>query len=448
MLKKRLIMILILILAGLVSSQAWAQDEFVVISKAPKKARVAVPAFKLDFQTEEGFGMGEELSGLLSTDLTRSGFFELIPRQAFLKPGPAVEDQEDWQAWLLLNAQAVIRGELTELGQGNYQLVLKLYDVGTQKMALGKSYKGSKQSLRRMVHRFADETVEWLTGKRGGFESRITFVSNKSGKKEIYAMDPDGFNLMQVTSTGKLNLSPVFLDSNQIYFTGYDRLNPDLYLMNIFSKEKKLISSQPGLNVSPAVGPSGKKLALAMESPGENLDIYIINPDGSHPLRVTSHPASDIQPTWSPDGHYLAFVSDRSGSPQVYMIDLYQGAESAGNKPIRLTQTGSYNVSPAWSPDGRYLSYCRRTGGQFDLFLIDFSGGDQRTETQITNTKYNEEDPAWSPDGRMLVYSANKNGNYDIFVISIFSKEPMQVTNFPSDETQPSWSPSLFEKGG
>ena len=163
---------------------------------------------------------------------------------------------------------------------------------------------------------------------------------------------------------------------------------------------------------------------------------------------VTSHPASDIQPTWSPDGHYLAFVSDRSGSPQIYMIDLYQGAESAGNKPIRLTQNGSYNVSPAWSPDGRYLAYCRRTGGQFDLYLIDFSGGDQRTETQITNTRYNEEDPAWSPDGRMLVYSANKNGNYDIFVISIFSKEPMQVTNFPSDETQPSWSPSLYEKGG
>jgi TolB protein len=447
MFRKILAGAVLLAFAGII----FAQDqptEFVVISKAPKKSRIAIPAFRLQFQSAEGFGMGEELSNLLGKDLTRSGFFELIPRPSYLKSGPVTGEEEDWQAWSLLNAQGVVRGELSEVGDDQYRLTIKFFDASTQKMAIGKSYTGSRSSLRRMVHRFADEMIDWLTGKRGPFESRIAFVSNKTGRKEIYFADSDGFNPVQATNTHKLNLSPDWLDGSSLYYVGYDRINPDLYLLDIFSKEKKLISSQPGLNISPAVGPGGKKLALAMESPGENLDIYITNPDGSKPLRVTSHPAADLEATWSPDGHYLAFVSDRTGSPQIYMIDLYQGSEASGNKPIRLTTSGSYNTSPAWSPDGRYLAYCRRTGNQLVLYLIDFQSPDKRTEIQLTNTPYNEMDPAWSPDGRMLVYSSNKNGNYDIFTISIFSKEPVQITDWPSDETQPSWSPSLYEKGG
>jgi len=447
-LKKISIAVFLLALAGVSLAQETAGEEFIVISKAPKKSRIAIPSFRVEFQSEQGFGLGEELSGLLGRDLTRSGFFELIPRPSYMKPAPAQGEDEDWQAWSLLNTQAVARGELVELGPDQYQLTLKLFDAATQKMAVGKSYKGSRASLRRMVHRFADETIDWLTGKRAGFESRLAFVSNKSGRKEIYVSDSDGFNPVQVSNTRKLNLSPAWLSGNSLYAIGYDRVNPDLYLLDIFTKAKKLVSSQPGLNISPAVGPAGKKLAAALESPGENLDLYIMNPDGSRPLRVTSHPAADLEPTWSPDGHYLAFVSDRSGTPQIYMIDLYQGAESAGNKPVRLTTRGSYNTSPAWSPDGRYLAYARRAGNQFDLYLIDFQGADKRTEIQLTSTPYNEEDPAFSADGRMLVYSSNKNGNYDIFEISIFSKEPVQITDWPSDETQPSWSPSLYEKGG
>jgi TolB protein len=448
MLKRMFIGVCLMALAWVISAEESGLEEFIVISKAPKKARIAIPSFRLEFQSEEGFGLGEELSGLLGKDLTRSGFFELVPRPSYLKPAPAQGEDEDWQAWSMLNTQAVARGELVELGPDQYQLTLKLFDTATRKMAVGKSYKGSRTSLRRMVHRFADETIEWLTGRRGGFESRLAFVSSKSGRKEIFVSDSDGFSPAQLSNTRKLNLSPAWLSGSSLYFVGYDRANPDLYLLDIFSKEKKLVSSQPGLNISPAVGPAGKKLAAALESPGENLDLYILNPDGSRPLRVTSHPAADLEPAWSPDGHYLAFVSDRSGAPQIYMIDLYQGAESAGNKPVRLTTQGSYNTSPAWSPDGRYLAYTRRVGNQFDLYLIDFQGASGRTEIQLTSTPYNEEDPSWSPDGRMLVYSSNKNGNYDIFEISIFSKEPMQITDWPSDETQPSWSPSLYEKGG
>jgi len=318
--------------------------------------------------------------------------------------------------------------------------------VVVQRIAVNKAYKGPKSSLRRMVHRFSDECLDWLTGKRGSFESRLAFVSNQTGRKEIYMSDSDGFNPQALTATKKVNLHPAWLDRSHLYFVGYDRVNPDLYLMDISTKQKALVSDRPGLNMSPAAGPAGKKLAFAMESPGNNLDLYIANPDGSKPLRLTSNPANDLEPAWSPDGHYLAFVSDRTGSPQIYMMDMYQGSESDGNRPIRLTATGNYNTSPAWSPDGRYVAYSRRIGSQFDLFLLDFSN--QRSELQLTATPYNEEDPCWGSDSRLLVYSANPKGNYDLYMISIYSKEPAQITGWSSDETQPAWSPNLFPEGG
>lgn len=442
-----------LLIAGiLISIMAFGQEiaptEFIIISKAPKKARIAIPIFSVKAVSVENFALGEELADLLARDLTRSGLFEVIPRQSYLRSSRITPEQEDWQAWSILSAQALVRGELIEVSEGQFELKLNLYDVLVQKLAEGRVYKGSKPSLRRMIHRFADECLEWLTGKRGGFESRIVFVSNKTGWKEIYLADSDGFNSVPLTEDKNLNLSPVFLESSWIYYVSYKRNNPDLYLLEISNRQKAIISNKPGLNISPAVGPAGKKLAFAMESPGNNLDIYIANPDGSKPLRVTYNPANDLEPTWSPDGRHLAFVSDRSGTPQIYLIDIYQGSEADGNYPIRLTTKGDYNSSPAYSPDGRYLAYSRRIGNQMDLFLIDFSSPDKKNELQLTSTPYNEEDPAWSPDGRMLIYSANPTGNYDIFMISIYSKEPIQITDWASDETQPNWSQNLFKKGG
>jgi len=440
--------ICLLLFAGNIPAQESGQAQFIVISKAPKKARVAIPVFKVKALSVESFALGEELSDLLGKDLQKSGLFELIPRESYLRSSQITPDVEDWNAWSILGAQAVIRGEISEFSPGQFEITLKLYDVLVQKAGLTKIYKGPKASLRRMMHRFADESIDWLTGKRGGFESRIAFVSNKTGRKEIYFADSDGFNSMQITDSKKLNLSPAFLDDSRLYYVGYERGNPDLYLIDIFSKQKTLVSGQTGLNISPAVGPAGKKLAFSMESPGNNLDIYIANPDGSKLQRLTFNPANDLEPSWSPDGHYLAFVSDRSGSPQIYFIDLYRGSEADGNYPIRLTLKGDYNTSPAYSPDGRYLAYSRRIGGQMDLFLIDFMSEDKKTEVQLTSTPYNEEDPCWGPDGRMLIYSANPDGNYDLFMISIYSKEPVRLTDWASDETQPVWSQNLFERGG
>ena len=69
-----------------------------------------------------------------------------------------------------------------------------------------------------------------------------------------------------------------------------------------------------------------------------------------------------MSPAFSPDGSTLAFTSDRSGSPQIYLMRL------AGGSPKRMTYRGEYNTTPALSPKGDRIAYQSRAGGHFDIY--------------------------------------------------------------------------------
>ena len=437
-------LILLAAAAALAQDNAGPPAEFTIITKSPQRYPVAVP----DFLTSAGNPADREtalrLTALLRQDLQSSGVLSVVDPKTYLAAAPSSSGEEDYGAWSTIGADALIRGILTRTPEGRVQLELKLFDLSKRELALGKRYTGSEEALRQMVHRFADEVMLWLTGKRGSFESRIALVSNKSGRKEIFVMDSDGGNLRQVTSNRTLNLCPAWWpNSDRLLYTSYKAKNPDLYVLDIFENKEWRISNRPGLNMGAAFRPDGQKLALVLTLQPGNSDIYLVNPDGSGLTQITSSWAIDVSPTWSPDGKYLAFVSDRSGNPQVYLLDLSRGAESQSNRPVRLTWQGDYNSSPSWSPDGKYIAFAGRRKGQFDLFVLDLDQGEYGTVRPLTNTTYNEEDPAWSPDGRFIAFSSNRTGNYDIYAISVYGGTARQLTDWPSNETAPAWSGSL-----
>jgi TolB protein len=420
---------------------------FVVISKAPSQVPIAVPDFlarQLDPSSRE---IPSALARILRADLEASGLFQVISPELYLQTPGVPERDKDFSAWSMIGAEACVRGILDRKSEERYQVELRFYDVSAKRMVLGKRYTGSVESLRRMIHRFADEILLWLTGKRGCFETRIAFVSDRSGRKEIYIMDSDGENIHPVTSNRTLNLGPVWLDPERILYTSYKKVQPQVYLRQIPGGQERQITSETRFNLGPAASPNGTKIALALENPGGNIDIYLMNPDGSNIYRITTSAAIDLSPAWSPDAMFLAFVSDRTGNPQIYLFNLHAGSEGPRNQPIRLSWEGDYNVSPAWAPDGRRVAFSGRRGGQFDLFLINLDQEGKRTITRLTDTAWNEEDPAWSPDGRMLIYSSNQKGDYDIYTISVFAEKTRRLTESPSHEGSPAWSPTLKREG-
>ncbi len=418
------------------------QRDYIIIQPKQWSSKVAVPEFgALNERAEKGQAR-EFLTTKMRSTIDFTGLFEVIDPDKY--PVPLYKQGKlDFEPWQSLGAQFLLRGEVAGLGDGRFQIEIRFYDVNQEKMVLGKKYTGEKDLLNRMVLRFVDEMIGWLHPNKGkgNLDARIAYVNDGSGRNEIHVMDTDGSHNRAVTANHTLNLAPAWSPQGRyIIYTGYQDRNPDLYLANLDKGREWKLYGKRGLNLAGSFSPDGSMVAFARENSAGNIDIYIIGTDGTGLKRVTSSSSIEISPTWSPDGKLLAFVSDRTGSPQIYILDLTKGAESNRNRAVRISRQGSYNSSPAWSPDGRYIAYSGRVGGQFDLFLISMSGGAPSHVRRITRTNADEENPAWSPDSRFMIFNSNKYGNYDIFITSIYMGSPQRITTGRANEKMPAWS--------
>ncbi|MEO0070402.1 MAG: Tol-Pal system beta propeller repeat protein TolB, partial [candidate division WOR-3 bacterium] len=149
--------------------------------------------------------------------------------------------------------------------------------------------------------------------------------------------------------------------------------------------------------------------------------------------RLTNSRGIDVSPTWSPNGRQLAFVSDRTGSPQIYIINI------DGTDLRRLTFSGSYNTSPAWSPKGDLIAFVQRQPDGTNQICITNVLGD--TYMRLTSQGNNEE-PCWSPDGLHIAFASNRTGNWEIWTMDWNGANQRRITA-TNGATSPTWSPVL-----
>jgi TolB protein len=173
-------------------------------------------------------------------------------------------------------------------------------------------------------------------------------------------------------------------------------------------------------------------------SPG-NIDIYVVTLVQGYPtVNVTNHPAKDVHFSWSPSGNQLAFVSNRSGSEELWVVD------SNGANATQLTSDGGSKHSTAWSPKGRWIAYVRN--GDIWVYDLKFASSKNLTMGNGENIE-----PCWSPSGTQIVFVSDRSGNWDIWVMDASGANLTQLTNTPQEERRPVWSPNgqkiAFERG-
>ena len=379
----------------------------------------------------------KEMEEALAQDLTISDLFYLLEKEKLPhSEGYITEGNVDFKAWEDAGAEFLLSVGLKAEGE-RISTEFRLFDVAQHIYIAGKRYRGTQDGIRVMVHRMIDEIIRQLTGEQGIFQTKIAFITDGTGNKEISLMDVDGFNTQTVTSNGSINISPAWHPNGKsLLYTCFRRRNPDLYQIFLAAKSDILLSNTPGLNAAPAWSPDGKRIALMM-SGGENTEIFLLDSRGKNPLRLTRSWDNKASPSWSPDGKQIAFVADRSRNPQIYIMDLPTG------KIKRLTYQGNYNCSPAWSPKGDKIAFAGQERGVFHIYTIRPDGTGLKKLTREGNNEY----PSWAPNGRHIVFTSKSGGrlggNADLYIMTADGGGPWRVTNSLPNETESAWSPWL-----
>jgi Tol biopolymer transport system component len=163
--------------------------------------------------------------------------------------------------------------------------------------------------------------------------------------------------------------------------------------------------------------------------------------EGGEPVRLTEEGHLDHSPVFTSDGAHLLFVSNRGGSRDVYRIWMSPSGEPTG-APERLT-TGLNVHSISLSADDKTLAHSVVNVRQniWSLPIPAEGPVSAGAATPVTAGNQATEGMGVSSDGRWLVFDSTRSGNQDIFKMPLESGEPIQLTNDPSDDCCPSWSP-------
>jgi TolB protein len=407
-----------------------------------EKVRLAVPDFNAATQDPKNAELLKAFNETLWNDLDNAGIFDMVSK-SFYPLGqigtPADVKFESWSG-SPSNAAMLAFGNLGVSGNG-MTVQGWLYDVKnvTSPQVLGKQYQDAAtgDAARLTAHKFADEIIFRLGGGIAGIaESKIYFVSSRSGHKEIWAMDYDGANQHAVTHLGSISLSPrVSPDGARVAFSSLTKSGWEILMYSLDLNRLVSFPRFGGTNLSPAWASDGTKLAFSSSRSGDP-EIYTVDSSGANLKRITSFKGPDVSPAWNRKTNaQIAWVSGRTGLPQVYTM------ESDGTNVQRITDQG-YAVSPAWSPNGQFLvvSWMRKYGpgapGAQDIYIMDIAS---KQWVQLTHDGGRNDFPYWSPDGRHIIFQSSRAGSLQIWTMLADGTNQKQLT-FAGANTQPNWS--------
>lgn len=393
----------------------------------------ALPIAIVPFGWQGGGAPPVDIARIISSDLRRSGRFSPLPSDA-LPERPVETSEVNFPAWRGKGADNLVIGRVRPGGGGDYVVQFQLLDVLQGSLMAGQSYQVGAHSMRHLAHQIADIIYQKLTGERGAFATRIAYVTLARGAGQtIYTLnvaDADGYNPQPVLRSVEPVLSPAWsLDGRELAYVSMEKRRVQIYIQNVSTGERHLISSTPGLNSAPAWSPDGRYLAMTLSKDG-NPEIYTLNLASGTLHRITDNPAIDTEPAWSPDGRSIIFTSNRGGGPQLYRVS------AGGGGAQRLTFEGDYNSRASISPDGRTIAMVHRDGGGYRIAALDL----QSNALRELSAGPLDESPSFAPNGTMIIY-ATRGG---LAAVSVDGRVRQRLSATEGAVREPAWSP--FER--
>ncbi len=267
----------------------------------------------------------------------------------------------------------------------------------------------------------------------------IAFVSDRDGNNNIYIMNIDGMNPTRLTNGSADDANPTWSsDGERIAFVSERDGNYEIYVMNSNGSDQTRLTNNSSDDLFPSWSPDGTKIVFVSER-DDNNEVYIMDSDSSNQTNLTENSADDNLPFFSSDGSWIAFISDRDGDYDLWIMDVN------GDNLSKLTSDASDTVGwYAWSPDGTRIAFDSALDGDFEIYVINSDGTNLQ---QLTDNMDGDWFCSWTRDGTKIVFISDRDGNDEIYIIDPDGANPVNLSNDPSDEALPAYSP-VYEQGG
>lgn len=397
----------------------------------------ALPTFLAD--TPEAQEIADRITQVVADDLTGTGLFRRIPAEAFVSQVTTFSPDVEYENWKAINAQALITGRVS-LSGGQANVQFRLFDVFAEApLGEGLQFSGAEQGWRRLAHKVADAVYSRITGEGGYFDSRVVFVNEAGPKndrqKRLAVMDYDGANVQYLTSSDDIVLAPRFSpDGDRVLYTSYETGVPQIYQLDVGSVSRTpLPVPAESMTFAPRYAPDGRTIVFSAAI-GGNTDIFRLSPGGS-PEKLTNAPSIETAPSYSPDGERIVFESDRSGTPQLYVMP------ASGGEPQRVSSGAGRYGTPVWSPRGDMIAFTKQNEGRFHIGVMRTDGSEER----LLTASFLDEGPTWAPNGRVLMFtreSAGAGGQPALYSVDVSGRNLRRVAT-PGAASDPAWSPLL-----
>lgn len=301
----------------------------------------------------------------------------------------------------------------------------------------------------------------------------IVFTSDIDGNREIFSIDPEQAELVNLTKSAANEYAPALSpDGTRLAFLSGDDSHNTLHViaLNEETDNRTSVSEIDGSHRDHSWAPSSERLAYLVQNGGEpsthvagydgsaamelttiaanevggwshdgssvvfavrggpQQGIYIRNPDGVNEVRLTDK--LDYSPVWSPNAHKIAFISERDGNAEIYVMN------SDATELKRITQNGGTDYDIAWSPNGRKLAFVSDRDGNPEIYVADIRDGEV---SRLTRNGVRDDQPVWSRDGNRIAFVSYLDGDGEIVVMDPDGKNQQRLTNNGYDDYAPTW---------
>jgi Tol biopolymer transport system component len=259
--------------------------------------------------------------------------------------------------------------------------------------------------------------------------TRIAFGSNRTGITQVWLMNADGSNQVQLTHEDTDVVGQTWSADGQWILFAIVAVGQteDLFRIQVTGGPVVRVTNNPRRDLEPEWAPFGPWAICHSWFGDWDVAVYDGMTGNLVYLATDAHPSHEVEPAFSPNLDRIIFQSDRNGGRDIYIAPL-----PAGSQGTRLTNAPGDDIQPNWSRAHGLISFASdRLWSDVpslaedplsleslmvepsDIWITDETGNFRVPVTTDGLTNYA---PCWSPDGMRIAFHSYRNGNWDIYI--------------------------------